>query len=140
MITPLTGPATAHLRLGGKNPQYRRVRHSHHAHQIWRGSVWMEERSNYLSLYCRWSTWIAFGVQQTLLLFTSATDRMFPSYIYAFGALLSLGGGSFVQAGYAVIQTVVPPKDLGLAIIPKSPSNSAILEDNGRFSSAVLVS
>ncbi|BDD63495.1 hypothetical protein MAP00_008378 [Monascus purpureus] len=84
--------------------------------------------------------WIAFSVQQTLLLFTSVTDRMFPSYIYGFKALLGLGGGSFAQAGYTVIQTVVPPEDLGLAIIPKSSSNSAILKDNGRFSSAVLVS
>ncbi|KAJ5628751.1 hypothetical protein N7490_010979 [Penicillium lividum] len=39
-----------------------------------------------------------------------------PSYIYGFEALLGLGGGAFVQAGYAVIQTVVPPKDLGYAV------------------------
>lgn len=30
--------------------------------------------------------------------------------------MLGLGGGAFVQAGYAVIQTVVPPEDLGYAV------------------------
>ncbi|CAG8321570.1 unnamed protein product [Penicillium salamii] len=39
-----------------------------------------------------------------------------PSYVYGFEAMLGLGGGAFVQAGYAVIQTVVPPEDLGYAV------------------------
>ncbi|KAF2138174.1 uncharacterized protein K452DRAFT_277993 [Aplosporella prunicola CBS 121167] len=38
------------------------------------------------------------------------------SYIYGFEAMLGLGGGAFVQAGYAVIQTAVPPQDLGYAV------------------------
>lgn len=37
-------------------------------------------------------------------------------YIYGFEALLGLGGGAFVQAGYAVIQTCVPADDLGYAV------------------------
>ena len=39
-----------------------------------------------------------------------------PSYIYGFEALLGLGAGGAVQAGYAVIQTVVPSTDLGYAV------------------------
>lgn len=39
-----------------------------------------------------------------------------PSYIYGFEALLGIGGGAFVQAGYAVIQAVVAPEDLGYAV------------------------
>jgi hypothetical protein len=39
-----------------------------------------------------------------------------PSYIYGFEALLGLGAGGSVQAGYAVIQTVVPATDLGYAV------------------------
>ena len=38
------------------------------------------------------------------------------SYIYGFEALLGLGAGGSVQAGYAVIQTVVPATDLGYAV------------------------
>lgn len=38
------------------------------------------------------------------------------SYIYGFEALLGIGGGAFVQAGYAVIQAVVAPEDLGYAV------------------------
>lgn len=39
-----------------------------------------------------------------------------PSYIYGFEALLGIGDGAFVQAGYAVIQAVVAPEDLGYAV------------------------
>ncbi|KAF2850866.1 MFS drug efflux transporter-like protein [Plenodomus tracheiphilus IPT5] len=38
------------------------------------------------------------------------------SYIYGFEALLGLGAGGSVQAGYAVIQAVVPAADLGYAV------------------------
>jgi hypothetical protein len=30
--------------------------------------------------------------------------------------MLGLGGGAFVQAGYAVLQTAVPASDLGYAV------------------------
>lgn len=38
------------------------------------------------------------------------------SYIYGFEALLGLGAGGAVQAGYAVVQTIVPATDLGYAV------------------------
>ena len=39
-----------------------------------------------------------------------------PPYIYGFEALIGLGAGGSVQAGYAVIQTVVSGADLGYAV------------------------
>lgn len=36
--------------------------------------------------------------------------------IYGFEVLLGIGTGCFIQAGYAVIQAVVPPADMAYAI------------------------
>jgi hypothetical protein len=39
-----------------------------------------------------------------------------PARIYGYEILVAVGSGAFIQAGYATIQTVVDPSDMGYAI------------------------
>ncbi|KAH7052141.1 MFS drug efflux transporter-like protein [Macrophomina phaseolina] len=63
--------------------------------------------------------WYAIGAALALVanVFLSRIDlNTSQAYMYGFEAMLGLGGGAFVQAGYAVIQTAVPAHDLGYAV------------------------
>lgn len=74
---------------------------------------WLMSRLGY------YMPWYAFGAILALIanVFLSLIDlNTSQAYLYGFEAMLGLGGGAFVQAGYAVIQTAVPAHDLGYAV------------------------
>ncbi|CAG8085183.1 unnamed protein product [Penicillium salamii] len=76
--------------------------------------------SGYLmSRFGYYMPWYTIGAAVALIgnvLLSQINAGTSPSYVYGSEAMLGLGGGAFVQAGYAVIQTVVPPEDLGYAV------------------------
>ncbi|KAK5661227.1 hypothetical protein OQA88_11120 [Cercophora sp. LCS_1] len=73
-------------------------------------------------LMARWSyfqPWYVLGSVLALVggvLLSRITVDTPESHIYGFEILLGLGTGCFVQAGYAVIQSVVPPAEMAYAI------------------------
>lgn len=66
--------------------------------------------------YMPWYTWgSALVVIGSALMYTVDANTS-PSHVYGYTVLLGIGAGSYLQAGYAIVQMLVPQEEVGNAV------------------------
>lgn len=66
--------------------------------------------------YMPWYTWgSALVIIGSALMYTVDANTS-PSHVYGYTVLLGIGAGSYLQAGYAIVQMLVPTEEVGNAV------------------------
>ncbi|EED18132.1 efflux pump antibiotic resistance protein, putative [Talaromyces stipitatus ATCC 10500] len=66
--------------------------------------------------YMPWYTWGSALVLIGSALMYTVDANTSPSHVYGYTVLLGIGAGSYLQAGYAIVQMLVPPEEVGNAV------------------------
>ncbi|KAH8698990.1 putative efflux pump antibiotic resistance protein [Talaromyces proteolyticus] len=69
-----------------------------------------------LGYYMPWYTWGSALVLIGSALMYTVDANTSPSHVYGYTVLLGIGAGSYLQAGYAIVQMLVPPEEVGNAV------------------------